>query len=373
VAPIRFEASAPGKLILMGEHAAVYGRPAVVAAVGLRTRVTVSPVSTGELDLRLPDLGHREQCPWVDVLAYGDRRRERWLGAGEEDAEQGRAAVGSSEQAGFVKVAVAEAMRSLERSENSRPRLGLRVLVKSEVPVGSGFGSSASVAVAVGAALLGSLSNEEEFSADDERIAAIALEAERRQHGQPSGVDHTAVLRGGFLSVTREGGSLRTSDLPRPEWLRRAIRVYDTGPPAETTGEVVASVRKLRDREPRGFAERLDSMENSTSMFLKTLSEKEPPWRNLVDAVRSFERCLEALEVVPPPVAEIVRRVEAAGGAAKISGAGSLTGSAAGSLIVLWPPKARAEADLDAILGDYRPLAARLGAEGLQLRGDTDV
>ncbi|MCH7666372.1 MAG: hypothetical protein IH936_10650 [Acidobacteria bacterium] len=360
----------------MGEHAAVYGRPAVVAAVGLRTRVTASPVASGELELLLPDLGYREQCTWVDVLAYGDCRRELWRGAGEQTAAAAAAdtdVIGSGDEAGFVKVAVAEAMRSLERSENSRLRPGLRVLVRSDVPVGSGFGSSASVAVAVGAALLGSLSVQEELSADDERIAAIALEAERRQHGQPSGVDHTAVIRGGVLSVTREGDSLRTSALPRPEWLQRAIRVYDTGPPAETTGEVVAAVRNLRDREPRGFVETLDVMESATSIFLGTLGEKNPPWPTLVDAVRSFEHCLEALEVVPPPVAEVVRRVEAAGGAAKISGAGSLSGSAAGSLIVLWPPEARVEADLEVILCDYRPLAMRLGADGLELRKGSDV
>lgn len=360
----------------MGEHAAVYGRPAVVAAVGLRTRVTASPVAGGELDLVLPDLGYRAQCTWAEVLAYGDHRRELWRGAGEQTASAATAdtdVMGSGDGAGFVKVAVAEAMRCLERSEGSRHRPGLRLSVRSKVPVGSGFGSSASVAVAVGAALLGSLSVQEELSADDQRIAAIALEAERRQHGQPSGIDHTTVIRGGVLSVTREGDSLRTSALPRPEWLRRAIRVYDTGPPAEPTGEVVAAVRDLRDREPRGFVETLDTMESATSLFLGALGEKDPPWPTLVDAVRSFERCLEALEVVPAPVAEVVRRVEAAGGAAKISGAGSLSGPAAGSLMVLWPPEARVEAELDAILGDYRPLAARLGADGLDLKRDCDA
>lgn len=233
--------------------------------------------------------------------------------------------------------------------------------------MGSGFGSSASVAVVVGAALLGSLSCGPELTVDDQRIAAIALEAEKRQHGQPSGVDHTAVIRGGFLSVIRAGDSLQTSDLPRPEWFRRAIRVYDTGPPAETTGEVVAAVRNLRDREPREFAETLDQMESATNLFLRAFAEKNPPWPALLDAVMSFERCLEALEVVPPPVARVVRRIEAAGCAAKISGAGSLSGSAAGSLIVLSPPAVRAASALDAILGDYRPLAARLGADGLEL------
>lgn len=370
---IRSEASAPGKLILMGEHAAVYGRPAVVAALGLRTLARAAPVDAGELELELPDLGHRERCTWKEVLAYGDRRRALWRSYCEQPAADDFGVLGSRDQAGVVKVAVAEVMRSLEQSENSRLRPAVRVSVRSELPVGSGFGSSASVAVAVGAALLGSLSSAKELSADDGRIASVALEAEKRQHGRPSGVDHTAVIRGGFLSLTREDDSLRAFDLPRPEWFRRAIRVYDTGVPSETTGEVVAAVRNLRDRDPSWFAARLDRMEEFTRVLMEALGRDDPPWPTLVSAVRGYERCLEGFEVVPAPIAEAARRVEAAGGAAKISGAGSLSGANGGSLIVLWPPETRAEADIEAILGAYRPFDARLGVDGLELIRASDV
>ncbi len=373
VSATRCEASAPGKLILMGEHAAVYGRPAVVAAVGLRTRARVSPVSTGDLDLDLPDLGHREQCSWEEVQAYGDRRRESWRSYRERPTAESSAVLGSRDEAGVVKVTVAEAMRSLGLSEDSQPCPAIRLSVSSEVPVGSGFGSSASVAVTVGAAFLGSLSSETQFSVGDERVASVALEAEKRQHGRPSGVDHTAVIRGGFLSVTGGGGSLRASDLPRPDWFRRAIRIYDTGAPSETTGEVVAAVRNLRDRKPTRFAEKLDGMERHTRTLMVALGQSDPHWPGLLRAVRGFERCLEDLEVVPAPVAEAVRRVEAAGGAAKISGAGSLSGAGGGSLIVLLPPEVRAGADLEAILGTYRRLDAQLGVHGLELTRASDA
>lgn len=367
VAPIRFEASAPGKLILMGEHAAVYGRPAVVAAVGLRTRVTVSPVPGREIELLLPDLGLRERCSWNDVMKYGARRRAAWRAAHERSQDNGTEEIEAPDPAGFVKVTVAETMRAWQLGSMDRLEPGLRVSVGSELPLGSGFGSSASVAVAVAAGLLGSLSGERNLSSDDGRISAIALEAERRQHGRPSGVDHTAVIRGGLLRVSREGDDLTTSDLPRPDWLRRSLRIYDTGTPAEATGEVVAAVRKLRDRDLSGFAERLEAMTHATSEFLGALGEEEPPWQSLIGAMKTFEHCLEALEVVPSEIASVVRRIEDVGCAAKISGAGSLSGAAAGSLIVLQPPDARATAELDAILGNYRPLVAELGANGLDM------
>ena len=57
--------------------------------------------------------------------------------------------------------------------------------------------------------------------------------------------------------------------------------------------------------------------------------------------IREHEACLEDLGVVPEEVRSVVRRVEGEGGAAKISGAGSLSGPGAGSLLVYHPDPER--------------------------------
>ncbi len=80
--------------------------------------------------------------------------------------------------------------------------------------------------------------------------------------------------------------------------------------------------------------------------------------------IREHQACLEALGVVPEPVRTLVRRVEAAGGAAKVSGAGSLAGPGAGSLLVY-------HADPEAAAGweHLRPFAhlpVHLGAAGFR-------
>ena len=81
--------------------------------------------------------------------------------------------------------------------------------------------------------------------------------------------------------------------------------------------------------------------------------------------IREFEACLEEFGVVPEPVRRIVRQVEERGGAAKISGAGSLAGPGAGSLLVYHPrPEDIAGWDF------LRPLTALdlwLGAPGVWL------
>ena len=72
------EVSAPGKLILMGEHAAVYGRPALIAALDLRLTARLSPLPGEEVRLDLPGLGHAESTSWRDLRAYARAARERW-------------------------------------------------------------------------------------------------------------------------------------------------------------------------------------------------------------------------------------------------------------------------------------------------------
>src|SRR5206468_4044857 len=67
----RIAVSVPGKLILMGEHAVVYGRPALAAAIDLRLTVQLSPLPArspaGTLVLDLPGLPHAETTSWSAV------------------------------------------------------------------------------------------------------------------------------------------------------------------------------------------------------------------------------------------------------------------------------------------------------------------
>jgi mevalonate kinase len=216
---------------------------------------------------------------------------------------------------------------------------GAWLRIESGLPVGSGFGSSAAAAAAVVAAVLAFATGKDP---DPERIARLALEVERRQHGQPSGVDGATVLQGGVLWARRgAAGALEIERIePRSDLLRR-LRVYDTGTPAEPTGAVVAAVRALREGGPGRHERTLDRMEAATRALRSELeSASADPDRSL-HLIREHEACLEDLGVVPETIRALVRRVEAEGGAAKISGAGSLAGPGAGSLLVYHPDPGR--------------------------------
>ncbi len=178
--------TAPGKLILLGEHAVVYGHPAMAAAVGLHTTVTL------------------------------------W-------SRPGPTALGSS---------AFHDLRLRQTLASALPPEGLRVDIESQLPAGRGMGSSASIAVALVRAAAALEGEEPRFETLFERSLAL----ERIFHGQPSGVDNMVVLRGGLLSY-RKGPPLDIRPLRVPVPL--PVVILDSGL-AGSTARLVAMVGASR-------------------------------------------------------------------------------------------------------------------------------
>jgi mevalonate kinase len=351
----------------MGEHAVVYGRPALAAAIDLRLTVRLSPLPAGAgpaLRLDLPGLPHVEETTWEAVRAHARAARANWEAyAREPSPERFRAVRGipGEEPAHLVKAALGEAAEAL--GEASPP--GARLRIDSALPVGSGFGSSAATAAGIVAAYLAFRGE----ALDLDRVERIVLEAERRQHGFPSGIDGATVLHGGLLWARKlAGGGLAAERVALRSPLLSHFRVCDTGMPAESTGAVVAAVRHARDQDPERHERILDRIAAATLAFRAELErEAEDPAR-VRELIAGCESCIEELGVVPVEIRSLVRRVEAEGGAAKISGAGSLAGPGAGSLLVYDPDPGRIAGW--SFLRPFPFQAVNLGAPGLRLETD---
>ena len=324
--------SAPGKTILFGEHAAVYGHPALVTALDHRMTVTArasASLERGALRLEIPALRIEKTVRLTREL--------------HDVREPGDLAI--------LAVAIGTADLGLRA-------VGLHLRIDSAIPPGSGFGSSAALAVAVVAACRRAC--EDDLPLDE--LARVALSVERHQHGRASGVDVQAVLRGGVLWCRRlDDGTLLCKDLPATARLD-AFRLFHSGAPNETTGDMVDAVRGLQDRDPVRVREAFATIETAARDGRAALMGGDDS--ALVPIVRRAEVALEALGVVPEGVLEAIRAIEAEGGAAKISGAGGHSGAGAGLVLVVHPDPAWHERFTPPT--GWVAHNVRLGAEGLR-------
>lgn len=341
----------------------VYGRPAIVGAVDLRLTVRLrggAGAPADGVEIRVAPLRVEETCSWGSVLAYTEAARERWRAFAERPGSMAFGALRGHDPGHVVKIALGETAACL-----GGPQPPLALEIEGDIPIGSGFGSSAAAAVGVVAGYLA----HRGAGADPATVDRLALEVERRQHGLPSGVDHATVIRGGLLwARRREDGAAVLEPLAASASLLSRLRVFDSGPPAESTGAVVAAVRERLEADPARARRILERMEAATRGFREQLEAERHDPAVVIETLREFEARLEELGVVPAPVAEIVRRIETGGGAAKISGAGALGGSSAGGVLVYHPEGG--DLDPPRIAGGLRELPVRPGAEGLRVETD---
>jgi mevalonate kinase len=326
-----------------------------VAAAGLPLVAELLAGDKSGVRLDVPQLGIAERVSWAEIVAYARAARFAWEEYAAAPSPGAFARVRGEDPAHLVKVALGETLEELGREEAP----GLWLHLRSELPLGSGFGSSAAAAVAIVTGLLAWLGE----ATPSARVLRLALEAERRQHGKPSGIDATTVVHGGVLSLRRAGDELVVQPVSAPATgLLARLQVYGTGTPAESTGAVVATVAAWGASHPERFAAVLDALEAATRGLRTELEREIEDPASTLEAFRACHRGLQELGVVPEPVAAVVAAVEAAGGAAKISGAGAATGDGGGTLLVYHPDPEALETQPElARLPRYR---APLGAPG---------
>ncbi len=211
-------ASAPGKVYLFGEHAVVYGEPAVPCAIERRARVTVERRDEG-LRVHAADL----TLDGFTVEYEGDATERPDVDVHDELIDAGM---------GYLQGSIAQA-----RDAAGSADVGFDMTVESGIPLGAGLGSSAAVVVAA----IEAATRELGVDLSPEEIAERAYRVEHDvQDGQASRADTFCSAMGGAVRV--EGDDCRTIDAPDLPF----VIGYDGG--AGDTGALVAGVRNLRDQ-----------------------------------------------------------------------------------------------------------------------------
>lgn len=272
--------SAPGKVILCGEHAVVYGQPAIalpVHQVRTKTTITSRPASpTGEVLILAPDIH-------LDILL--------------EDLEPDQP----------LRAAIIYLMEAL--AIDSLPACEIRI--NTTIPLAAGLGSSASVTVS----LVRALSQFLGHPLPDETVNQITFEVEKIHHGTPSGIDNTVITYQTPVLFQR-GEPLQRLDILNGF----TLVIADSGFPA-STADTVAGVRHRWQQDIETYDNLFARIGNTVArvhgiLRTGTLSEHG-------DLLTENHQLLRALGVSTPTLDALVdAAIDAGASGAKLSGGG---------------------------------------------------
>lgn len=297
---MKITVSAPGKIHLLGEHAVVYGKPAILAAVDLRVTVTLSPATkptSNELKKMVEPI-IKKHFKITKIPPY-------------------------------------------------------QINISSQLPTGAGLGSSAAISACYIATLLSFL----KINWDLELINNLTYQAEKIFHGNPSGGDNSTVVFGGLVWFRKESADFKIiKQLPFtiPTKLAKNFIIINTGKPQETTKEMVEIVKPKINK----ILDKQEELVKQLLTALKTADEKQ-----LIQIIKLGEKNLEYIGACSSFVKKIIRKIEKAGGAAKICGGGGKT--KATGVLLCYHPKPTVLIDIaESFKLDY--FKTTLGAKGLK-------
>ncbi|KAJ1991271.1 Mevalonate kinase [Dimargaris cristalligena] len=242
-----FLISAPGKVILFGEHAVVYEKAAVAASVGLRTYLWFSTNLLPIIQLNLSDVGVDIALPLDQVpLLETDDSHPSTLEDRFRPLVQSLAPTGQAAALAFLYLFSLLALQYQRAHPDTHRLSGITVIMKSSIPVGAGLGSSASFSTCVAAALLTHFGLIDSTHSQDslDLINHWTFRAEQMIHGQSSGVDNSITVFGGAKLYRKGVGMTHLAEFTSLRFL-----LVNTGIP-KNTKNMVAGVAALRGQLP---------------------------------------------------------------------------------------------------------------------------
>ncbi len=253
--------SAPGKILLFGEHAVVHERAALAAALDLRTFLLLSWRATEELCLMCPDvsLGLRfsmGKLPW-HLLTSGtiDHAPTSLNAPLYASLEELCSDIGPTQHS--------TAMAFLYLYMYLGKQTPSTVSIRSELPTGAGLGSSAAMSVCIATALLLRFYHIQSRSDAATIVEAWAFVGEMCIHGNPSGVDNAVATSGGCVLFKRLKGQPAAKTVVR-ELAPLRLLISDTQHPRKTSN-LVQKVGLLLQEFPTVVKPILDSIDQITT------------------------------------------------------------------------------------------------------------
>jgi mevalonate kinase len=265
--------SAPAKIILFGEHAVVYGQPAIAVPVSSLRAEAIVNTYHDKLLIVARDLDNK-------IITFD----------GDDP--------------------LAEAARlTLQKLGASMPKA--KIIVSSNIPIASGLGSGAAITTAIVRALC----HLAQKKLSNEAMNQIVYEVEKIHHGTPSGIDNTVVVYEQAVYFVREQ-PIQHIENAEPLYLL----IGNTGKSA-LTKIAVGDVRKLVEVEPQRFMPLIEQIGTIATAARQAMQRGDT--QQLGQLMFDNHALLQQLTVSSPELDRLVEAAKAAGAlGAKLSGGG---------------------------------------------------
>jgi hydroxymethylglutaryl-CoA reductase len=281
-----------GKIILLGEHAVVYGSHAIAAPVPLAVRAAVQDTQSGGVDMMIPRWG-------VEYRLHRDPAHR--------DSFQRSLGI------------IFDTLGLTERS--------VRIEVFPNVPRAMGLGGSAAMAVAI----IRALDQHFKLGLSDAQVNELAYSCEKVAHGTPSGIDNTVATYGKFVLYKRaerqdQPAMMRELHVPKPIPMVIGISGKES-----LTAKTVGGVRTAWQRNPELYERIFREIDQLTLQGVEAVQGND--LERLGDLMNICHGLLNALRVSSWEVEELVQIAREHGAlGAKLTGGGG-----GGSIIALCP------------------------------------
>ena len=272
---LKSKASAPGKVILFGEHFVVYGVKAILCAINKRINVTAEKSEENKISIK-SNIGNLTLEPNKLISEINSPLKPFYYLA-----------------------------NKIIQNQNT----GVEIVVESDIPLGVGLGSSSACCVA-GAAAISRLFHK----TSKEEILKLAIEAEKTIFKNTSGADCTVCTYGGIMEYDKENGFDKIESEPNFHLVIVNSNIE------HSTESVVARVREFKEKNETKFA----TLCNNESKLVKDVLGllKENNIKELGCKVIQNQKYLETIGISNDKLREIIQGGQNESFGAKITGAG---------------------------------------------------
>jgi mevalonate kinase len=320
----------PAKLIITGEYSVMYGHIAIAIPVPssdlrIQTIWKKLPFSGSVINITLKhrEGGEKWQTCWQQVERNYQIIKERHCAFLQAEGRGENKSIKDANE--LIDCLIFLAKKSLSCKEKLKlTTSSYHLTIDSTIPIGSGLGSSAAIAAAVLQSINPELSDNQRFE--------LACQSEDFAHGKSGLLDPwITVYNRPCLWQSRTATDIQLYPLN--------MLLIDTGKPQSSTANCV---QQVRENFPQAHSIWIDFAKVSRAIAEKICQEKnglsddKERVNKLMELVKMNHILLQKIGVVPERVGTFIKEVEQLGCAAKITGAGSISGESGGAVIVFY-------------------------------------